>query len=40
MLFFEGLPGWVWIVGGGLLASVCLTLAIARWLDSLEDRYP
>ena len=29
---FELLPVWGWIIVGWLLASVCLSLAVGRWL--------
>jgi hypothetical protein len=28
---FEAVPWWAWLLAGWLLASVCLTLALARW---------
>jgi hypothetical protein len=33
---FELLPGWVWVVVGWVLASVCVGAALARWFRYLR----
>ena len=36
-MFFETLPGWLWVLFAWLVGSVCFGMALARWFRWLRE---